>query len=246
MKMRLLAVFCVAAFSVSHLRATEDERPLPNAERRLREIDVSLALHQYERVQMELFETRLKLDLLPCEGDPSEKFRLQQTESLQKRIEILRARADALRQTALAASQALPSEKTAGGSGNPSADRLRAAEDDESSDDGDEPRGSIDLEAILPEGAKVVAGGLLIEWTAPDAGTAILVETCSGRAVKTQSVSRESAFKFDPSDSDVIRLLNAMFADPNDVKDEDRLAPLPRDSRFVLYFVPVQEGEKKE
>ena len=243
MKIRLSLLFCVAALSLPSLRANDQERFSPSAEQRLQEMDLSLALRQYERVQMELFETSLKLDLLPVDGDATDKFRDQQSKSLQKRLQILQARADGLREAALKASTAMAAADTSVGTSiEASRGSAEIEEDDMESDDRDDPcGGGSDLESTLPDGAKVVAGGLFIQWRAPENGTAILVEACSGRAVKSQSLARDDEFKLDPSDSDTVHILNAMFADADDVKDEDRLAPLPKNSRFVLYFAARQE-----
>jgi hypothetical protein len=89
----------------------------------------------------------------------------------------------------------------------------------------------------LPANAKVVGGGLSIEWTAPTKGTVILVETDSGRMVRTQSVDEGDMFTFDPLAAENAEILNRMFGGP-EAMEHPGLVPLPKDARFVLCFVP--------
>lgn len=90
----------------------------------------------------------------------------------------------------------------------------------------------------LPANAMIVGGGLSIEWAASAKGTALLVEVNSGKIVRTQSLEGDT-FSFDPVANDNMVLLNSMFGGP-DAKDSQGqiLMPLPKDTRFVLYFVP--------
>ena len=78
----------------------------------------------------------------------------------------------------------------------------------------------------LPRNAKLVGGGLLINWSPPKPGTAILIEKKSGKIMATRSVSpSDGAFEFDPSVPDFAHLLRTMFD------------PIPADAEFALYFV---------
>jgi len=84
----------------------------------------------------------------------------------------------------------------------------------------------------LPRRARVVGGGLKIDYEAPTEGTVVLRETTSGRSVATRSLrgngGLESRFSFDPlrpEDGEALR-----FA----------LGELPADPVFVLYFVPAR------
>jgi hypothetical protein len=95
----------------------------------------------------------------------------------------------------------------------------------------------------LPANARIVGGGLSIEWTAPAKGTVILVETGSGKIVRTQSVDEGDTFTFDPLLAENTELLNRMFGGP-EAKDSQALAPLPTVTRFVLYFVPETTQER--
>jgi len=95
----------------------------------------------------------------------------------------------------------------------------------------------------LPANAQIVGGGLSINWKAPTNGTAILVEVNSGKIVRTQSLNEEDTFEFDPVALDSIALLNSMFGGPG-VQDNETLAALPKDTRFVLYFVPETTAEQ--
>jgi hypothetical protein len=88
----------------------------------------------------------------------------------------------------------------------------------------------------LPRNGKVVGGGLLIDWRAPTAGTAILVETVSDRIVVTQSMEAGDAFTFDAA-GDNAPLVDSILAGA-DVRGSRNLSPLAETTRFVLYFVP--------
>ncbi len=83
----------------------------------------------------------------------------------------------------------------------------------------------------LPTGAKKVGGGLQIEWEAPSRGTAILLETTTGRTVATKSLSGGSLFEFDVTnnyDDDIIRSVFPI---------------MPPNAQFILYFVPSFEKD---
>jgi len=95
----------------------------------------------------------------------------------------------------------------------------------------------------LPANAKMVGGGLSIEWTAPAKGTAILIETSSGKIVRTQSVDAGDSFSFDPTANENIRVLNSMFGGPGP-QDNQELPSLPKDTHFALYFVPAEPGSQ--
>ena len=101
MKSKLHVLLCFAALSVTTLSAADGENKSVNAEQRLRETDLALTLHQYERVQMEVFEAKLQLDLLDAEGPTAREERKMKMESLQRKIMIFRERADELRKKAL-------------------------------------------------------------------------------------------------------------------------------------------------
>jgi len=79
----------------------------------------------------------------------------------------------------------------------------------------------------LPTGAKKVGGGLQIDWDPPGDGTAILVETTTGKTVATKSVSETGAgFRFDVTSEQDADVLKAIFP------------TMPTNAQFVLYFVP--------
>ena len=88
----------------------------------------------------------------------------------------------------------------------------------------------------LPRNGKVVGGGLLIEWRAPSAGTAILVETVSDRIVVTESLEQGDIFTFDAAGENAA-LVDSILAGA-DVRGSRNLSPLAETTRFVLYFVP--------
>ncbi len=80
----------------------------------------------------------------------------------------------------------------------------------------------------LPSGARRVGGGVQIDWRPPVDGTAILVETTTGRTIATQSVSVEGnvGFNFDVTREQDADALKALFP------------TMPTNAQFVLYFVP--------
>ena len=79
----------------------------------------------------------------------------------------------------------------------------------------------------VPSGAKVVGGGLEIDWEAPADGTAILMETTTGKTVATKSVAEGGAgFRFDLTTQQDADTLQAIFP------------TMPTNAQFVLYFVP--------
>jgi hypothetical protein len=80
----------------------------------------------------------------------------------------------------------------------------------------------------LPSGAMRVGGGLQIDWRPQVDGTAILVETTTGRTIATQSVSVENnlGFNFDVTREQDADALKAIFP------------TMPTNAHFVLYFVP--------
>jgi hypothetical protein len=101
MKTKLHILVCITALSVLPLLAGDSETKSVSVEQRFRETDLSLAIRQYERVKMEAFETRLKLDLLDTDEEMTETARKKRAELLTKRYEILQQRADELRSVAL-------------------------------------------------------------------------------------------------------------------------------------------------
>jgi hypothetical protein len=97
MKNKLYVLVCITALSVLPLAAGDGEAKSVSVEQRLREMDLSLALRQYERVKMEAFETDLKLTLLPTDEDLTEPARKKRAQLLTERLQILEQRADKLR-----------------------------------------------------------------------------------------------------------------------------------------------------
>jgi hypothetical protein len=83
----------------------------------------------------------------------------------------------------------------------------------------------------LPTGAKKVGGGLHIDWDAPADGTAVLVETTTGKTVATKSVTDETGFTFDVSKHHDAEVLRTIFP------------TLPANAQFELYFVPSPKSD---
>ena len=80
----------------------------------------------------------------------------------------------------------------------------------------------------LPRGAQVVGGGIQIAWTAPEAGTVLLVEKTTGKTVVTRSLAGNGdSFSFEGTMGTDAQVLGAAFD------------TMPTNAQFVLYFVPA-------
>lgn len=91
----------------------------------------------------------------------------------------------------------------------------------------------------LPRGARLAGGGLQIEYTAPENGTAILRERTSGRIVATQSLEPGDDFEFGPARPESGAVLFSMFALPEGMV-VGSFPHIPTNTFFELYFVPVK------
>ena len=91
----------------------------------------------------------------------------------------------------------------------------------------------------LPTGARLVGGGLAIEYRAPSDGTVILTERTSGRMVATESLGEGDGFSFSQNDPSCARVLFSMFA-PTNAVPTDEFLPVPTNTFFQLYFVPAK------
>lgn len=89
----------------------------------------------------------------------------------------------------------------------------------------------------LPRGARFVGGGLMVEYTAPTDGTAILIERNSGRIVATESLDEGDTFSFHPDKGNAGEVLLGMFGNPNALLDGGAMT-IPTNTLFQLYFVP--------
>lgn len=94
----------------------------------------------------------------------------------------------------------------------------------------------------LPSGARLVGGGLGIEYKAPSEGTVILLERTSGRIVATKSLSKGDDFDFSPNYQGCNAVLFSMFATSNSVST-DATTQVPTNTVFQLYFVPAKAKE---
>ncbi|HNS18872.1 MAG TPA: hypothetical protein PKH24_00155 [Sedimentisphaerales bacterium] len=87
--------------------------------------------------------------------------------------------------------------------------------------------------AGVPRGAKVVGGGFAIDWEAPTAGTAYLVEETSGKIIETRSLDEDETLDFDVdlSDDEVVQVF-------------ERITGVEmKKARLVLYFKPSPAEE---
>jgi len=55
---------------------------------------------------------------------------------------------------------------------------------------------SLHLDSRLPDQPRLVGGGFLIEWKAPEPGTAYLVEKQTGKIVETRTLAADEVFSF--------------------------------------------------
>jgi hypothetical protein len=113
MKKKLYLFLCITALSVLPLWADDASKPdapkTLTVEQRLREIDLSVTLREYERVKTELAETDLKRLLLQADGDLTEADLKKQAEVLMRRRDTLDMCAVELREEA----KSLGNESTA-------------------------------------------------------------------------------------------------------------------------------------
>ena len=80
----------------------------------------------------------------------------------------------------------------------------------------------------LPRGARVVGGGLKINWVPPGEGSILLVDKATRKIVATESVNANgSAFEFDGLDDKAKEVLEAA------------LGSSYTNAQLLLYFVPA-------
>lgn len=92
----------------------------------------------------------------------------------------------------------------------------------------------------LPRGARLVGGGLQIEYRAPENGTAILRERSTGKVVATQSLEPGDDFEFTATRQENAEVLRSLFATTN-APDIGQFLALPTNACFELYFAPVRK-----
>jgi len=80
---------------------------------------------------------------------------------------------------------------------------------------------------FLPDDGYVVGGGVMIEWEAPEDGTAYLVEKQTGKIIETRSLKEGGSYSFSIS--------SGSQAD----EFETVLGIDFSDARFLLYFEPT-------
>lgn len=83
----------------------------------------------------------------------------------------------------------------------------------------------------LPPGARLVGGGIEVEYKAPDKGTVILIDRTSGRIVATKSLDEGDRFDFGPNYQGFDEVAYNLFGRPQ----------VSTNASFQLYFVPVKE-----
>ena len=81
----------------------------------------------------------------------------------------------------------------------------------------------------IPHSRYLVGGGYAIEYVAPADGTAYWVEETTQKILQTQSLNAGDKFEFTASDTDSVK---------------EALGIDFKDTKFTLYFVPVEAPEK--
>ena len=89
----------------------------------------------------------------------------------------------------------------------------------------------------LPRGARLVGGGLDIEYQAPVPGTVILMERTSGRIIATETLEEGDAFRFGSADVDSSPVLKSMMTLTNQI-GQSEYPSLGTNTNFQLFFVP--------
>ncbi len=79
----------------------------------------------------------------------------------------------------------------------------------------------------LPDAPQMVGGGIMIEWKAPERGTAYLVEKQTGKIVETRSLDQDEVYSFAAT--------SVVQAD----EFEQMLGIRFSRARFLLYFEPA-------
>jgi hypothetical protein len=82
----------------------------------------------------------------------------------------------------------------------------------------------------LPGDEYLVGGGMMIDWEAPAAGTAYLVEKVSGKIIETRSLKPGDSYSFSVGSSKQASEFEMMLG----IKFSE--------ARFLLYFQPDEEG----
>lgn len=88
--------------------------------------------------------------------------------------------------------------------------------------------------AGVPQSARVVGGGLKINYEPEVPGTAILVEKATGKVVVTESLNGTSPFRFDAGTEHDATIIQAA------------LGIMPTNAHFVLYYVTKNNGRTRE
>ena len=82
----------------------------------------------------------------------------------------------------------------------------------------------------LPDAPRLVGGGILIEWQAPEPGTAYLVEKRTGKIVETRSLDEGGVYSFAAT--------SVVQAD-----EFEQMLGIPfGKAQFLLYFQPTGEA----
>lgn len=84
----------------------------------------------------------------------------------------------------------------------------------------------------LPDTPRLVGGGMMIEWKAPEPGTAYLIERQTGKIIETRSLPAGGVFTFTAT--------SIVQAD----EFEQMLGIRFSQARFLLYFEPADQGSE--
>ncbi|MEJ2647857.1 MAG: hypothetical protein P8016_05540 [Sedimentisphaerales bacterium] len=80
----------------------------------------------------------------------------------------------------------------------------------------------------LPKQKYLVGGGLDVEWVAPQAGTAYLVEENTHKIIMTKSLEADEEFEFSPGSAEPEEAKQIFGVEMSKLK-------------FLLYFIPAEQ-----
>jgi hypothetical protein len=88
----------------------------------------------------------------------------------------------------------------------------------------------LSVDSRLPDKPRLVGGGMVIEWRAPEPGTAYLVEKQTGKMIETRSLDTDEVYSFSAT--------SVVQAD----EFEQMLGIRFANAQFLLYFKPAGDN----
>jgi hypothetical protein len=88
----------------------------------------------------------------------------------------------------------------------------------------------LSVDSRLPDKPRLVGGGMVIEWRAPEPGTVYLIEKQTGKMIETRSLDTDEVYSFSAT--------SVVQAD----EFEQMLGIRFANAQFLLYFQPAGEN----